>query len=118
MSNNYWLTDLRCVDNQLTTLDLSYNPKLRMLNCAGNQLTSINLQGNTDLKDISCQENRITGENMDLLITALPNVTGGTFMAMSTGSEEQNRMTKAQVAAAKAKGWTPKYSYGGLIVGE
>jgi len=44
---------------------------------------------------------------MDALIESLPQVTDGEFYAISTvNDKEQNVITKSQVAAAKAKGWT------------
>ena len=39
----------------------------------------------------------------------LPTTTTGRIHVMTPGLGEQNVMTQAQMAAAKAKGWTPKY---------
>ena len=43
---------------------------------------------------------------MDALVESLPTVSGGSLNALYF-ENEQNVMTNAQVAAAKAKGWTP-----------
>ena len=40
------LVDLLCGENQLTSLDLSFNTSLDWLDCQSNQLTSINLNSN------------------------------------------------------------------------
>jgi Leucine-rich repeat (LRR) protein len=44
------LTDLRCFDNELTSLDVSQNTALINLNCSNNQLTSLNVRnGNNSI---------------------------------------------------------------------
>ena len=54
------LTDLRCGDNQLTSLDVSNNTALTFLNCKFNQLTSLDVSNNTALTSLSCIFNQIT----------------------------------------------------------
>lgn len=49
---------------------------------------------------------------MDALVESLPTVSGGT-MYVIYNTDEQNEMTTTQVAAALAKGWTPKYMVNG-----
>ena len=74
------LTELDCSDNQLTTLDVSKNAKLRilrcynngmeklnlgdithltLLNCDDNNLTELDVSKNPDLKDLECRENKL-----------------------------------------------------------
>ena len=107
VSNNTALTRLDCYGNQLTALDVSSNTALTTLNCYDNQLTALDVSKNTALTELYCYQNQIKGESMDALVSSLPE-TGGTLRVRYWVSEG-NVMTKAQVAAAKAKGWTPYY---------
>ena len=102
---------LYCYNNLLTELDLSQNKSLTDLYCFNNQLTSLILSNNNLLSTLSIYQNRIKGEAMDALIESLPTVSNGIILAVYSEGE-QNSMTFAQVAAAKAKGWTPKYGEG------
>ena len=54
------LTNLTCSNNQLTSIDLSYNTALTSLNCGNNQLTSIDVSGATALIDLYCGANQLT----------------------------------------------------------
>lgn len=49
---------------------------------------------------------------MDALLESLPTVSSGEMYVFHTLAGEENKMTTAQVAAAKAKGWTPYSIYG------
>ena len=73
------------------------------------QITSVDLNNSPDLKKLYCYWNAIKGENMTNLVNSLPNRTGktaGKFMVYATGSSrEENVITKADVAIAKAKNW-------------
>ncbi len=137
VSNNVALTTLACQENQLTTLDVSKNTGLIRLICTHNMLTSINVFGCTALEsfrcagnklpelDVSgcpalneliCMSNQIRGGAMDTLVAGLPTTIG--FMGVINyynneqyyNVDEQNVMTKSQVAAAKAKGWFVRYN--------
>ena len=109
VSNNTELTDLDCGGNQLTALDVSNNTALKDLDCGDNQLTALDVSNNTALTYLECYANQIKGESMDALVSSLPK-TGGTLRVYyEISRNEGNVMTKAQVAAAKAKGWTPYY---------
>ena len=100
------LKTLSCSYNQLTTLDLSGCSVLEELGCNDNQLTTLDLSENTALTTLFCYHNQIKGAGMDALVESLPTVSGGSLNALYF-ENEQNVMTNAQVAAAKAKGWTP-----------
>ncbi len=66
-----------------------------------------------NLSAIFCHNNQIKGEAIDELIEGLPFKPGERGLLCTVNTEdEQNVMTKAQVAAAKAKGWIPCYKYG------
>jgi len=54
------LAELKCYDNQLTSLDLSNNTDLTLLDCQRNQLTSLNVSQNTVLVELLCNENQLT----------------------------------------------------------
>jgi len=130
VSKNSALTILACIENQLTELNLSGNNMLKRLVCPYNQLTSINVSGCTALEsfrcagnklaeldvsgcpvlnDLICMSNQIKGEAMDALVESLPTVNRG-HLGVINHINEQNVMTKSQVAVAKAKGWYVQYN--------
>ena len=104
------LTELRCNNNQLTSLVLSKNTKLTYVDCSNNLLTELDLSKNTSLVKLYCYGNQIKNTQMDELITNLPKIENGYFYVISSESTEKNIFTKLQATAAKAKGWTP-YQY-------
>lgn len=59
---NYFtsLTELFCLNNQLTTLDISNNTQLKVLYCNNNQLSTLDISNNTQLTDLSCYANELT----------------------------------------------------------
>ena len=62
-SNAYFknLVTLRCNDNLLTELDVSYNKKLKVLDCSRNLLTFFYLHMSlTDLESVNVSNNRLT----------------------------------------------------------
>ena len=102
------LTQLDCGVNQLTALDVSKNTALIHLFCGKNQLTALDVSKNTALTWIVCSSNQIKGAAMDALVASLPTISSGT-MDVIYNENEGNVITTTQVAAAKAKGWTPQY---------
>ena len=109
VSNNTALTTLGCSSNQLKALDVSNNTALTGLFCYNNQLTALDVSKNTELTELDCYGNQIKGESMDALVSSLPETGGALYVYDNIWCIEGNVMTKAQVAAAKAKGWTPYY---------
>ena len=107
------LDSLDCSVNELTSLDVSKNTALTNLNCRSNKLTSLDVSKNTALNVLTCCGNQISGQNMDDLISGLPqhDTSDPNFFGVYDNSkgDEGNVCTKSQVAAAKAKGWLPKY---------
>ncbi|MBO4826478.1 MAG: hypothetical protein J5506_04490, partial [Prevotella sp.] len=103
VSKNTALNSLYCYGNQLSALNVSKNTALTILDCSNNQLTALNLSTNTLLTELECYNNLIKESAMDALIASL-HEQGGKLYAISNWNE-QNVLTKAQVAAAKAKGW-------------
>ena len=134
VSNNSALEVLFCNENQLTELDLSMNSAIKRVWCSDNELTSLNVSGCVVLESLKCGRNRlkslvltncaglwelycesnqINGKAMDEMVESLPiliNIFG--IIHVINHQNEQNVMTKAQVAAAKAKGWNPRYNDG------
>ena len=60
VSANTALTKLYCQNNQLTSLDVSGCTALTYLNCGSNQLTSLDVSANTALTKLYCQNNQLT----------------------------------------------------------
>lgn len=116
LSKNTALKHLACCGNKLTMLDVSHNKELISIACFSNKLTSLDLSNNKKLKELRCMWNQIKGRDMDELVNSLPNVirtdsqVEKTFFLIRYSSKNDhtdNVMTKDQVAAAKAKGWNP-----------
>ena len=113
VSENKNLKRLICSNNQLTRLELMGLPKLESLYCLQNKLERIIVTDCPELEEITCHNNQIRGEAMDVFIEGLPVVPNGWgHLPIIRVENEQNVMAKAQVAAAKAKGWIPRYKYG------
>jgi len=55
------LEELRCENNQLTSLSVSKNVKLKKLNCSNNKLKEINLEDNIYLEELKCNDNKLEG---------------------------------------------------------
>ena len=126
LSQNPELIYLNLNHNQLTAIDLSNNPLMRELYVGYNKLTAIDVRNLKSLFSFSCynnllselilpdspklsflrlQGNRIKGAAMDALIASLPDKKSRFYVIDTANSNEQNVITTAQVAAAKAKGW-------------
>ena len=116
LSKNTALTWLDCYSNRLTILDVSKNTALKDFDCSSNQLTTLDVSNNTALTALLCHRNQIKGKAMDDLISSLPYNSSGKIYGFAVISpsddDEGNVCTKSQVAAAKAKGWTPFYKVG------
>ena len=65
LRQNTKLKTLICNNNQLTSLNLSGNTLLEVLRCYNNQLTSLNLSGNTLLEELRCNNNQLTSLNLN-----------------------------------------------------
>ena len=109
VSKNILLKNLSCYDNQLTSINISGHTALESLRCAGNNLTELDVSGCPALNELICMNNQIRGEAMDALVESLPTVDRG-HLGVINHIDEQNVMTKSQVAAAKAKGWYVQYN--------
>ena len=130
LSQNTELLEFECMDNQLTSLDLSHNTKLQYLHCGDNKLASLDVSQNTALQELSCyhcqlssldvsgnpqlavlfcEENLLKEQAMDALIASMP-VADDAKIYVKNANGDGNECTSAQIAAIKAKGWTPLFS--------
>lgn len=120
VSKNTALKTLECSNNQLTSLDVSKNIVMERLYCSGNQLTSLDVSKNMALTHLSCHLNQIKGDEMDKLISGLPNNTSDKkhyFVVVYRFGENGNVCTTMQVEAVKNKGWTPYDSNWNIYAG-
>ena len=107
VSKNTALTSLSCSQNYMTTLDMTGCKALTSLDCHQNSLKTLDLTGCTALTSLSCYSNSIKEEGMETFVASLPTVKNGKMCV--TNNYDGMVMTTTQVAAAKAKGWTPYY---------
>ena len=111
VSQNSKLTQLRISGNRLTEIDVTNNSELTFLICDDNQLTTLDVSRNTKLKYLYCYANQIRGEAMDRIISDLGNQTSARLYVYLKDAEQYghepdgNVCTKANVEAARAKGW-------------
>ena len=123
------LEELNCSYNQIESLNLEQNTKLKILNCSNNLLTRL-VQGNEGLEEVDCSNNKITWlmlwsqtlRSVDCYNNKLTDYTGD-FLAnlpdLSSMPEDQrgelyfrcdfgdeNEITTQQVQFAKQRGWT------------
>ena len=112
VSQNTALMYLNCSNNQLTELDLSKVTGLQTLYCNDNQLTKLKVSNNSALAMIACYYNQIRDADMDALVESLPTKEEGQYGYLYVFVEDEyegNLMMKAQVDAAKEKGWYAVY---------
>ena len=112
VSMNVKLRDLFCNDNQLTTLNVSNNPDLEHIYCYNNQLTTLDVSSCTSLKRLYCYDNPIRGAGMDNLIEKLPqrDWNDGELYVYDVNSTNVSAIcTPKHVAAAGQKGWMVYY---------
>ena len=105
LSNNPLLRELYVGNNKLTAIDVRNIKNLFSFSCYNNQLSELILPDSPKLSFLRLQGNRIKGAAMDALIASLPDKKSRFYVIDTANSNEQNVITTAQVAAAKAKGW-------------
>ncbi len=80
--------------------------ELPTIKCSNNSLTEIDLSYNIFVSQLECYGNQISGDKMDALISSLPQATDGIFIVIDLQNpNEQNICTTIQVAAALTRGW-------------
>lgn len=113
MSGNITLFD--CNTMNLTMVDLSQCNTLKGLYVYQNELSDLNVGNSKDITWVDCSRNNISGKAMDDFIASLPDrsqkeTKGGIGAIDNTNANnlDKNVCTKAQVEAAKKKGWIVK----------
>ncbi len=98
------LTTLKCVNNQLTELNLNGLTRLTTLRCNMNQLTTLDVSQLTLLRELWCQNNKLT----KLDITRLSNLT--TDYGLLCGEQKDSRQLTLTLTAAQATIWNDWWS--------
>ena len=98
------LTTLKCVNNQLTELNLNGLTQLTTLRCNANQLTTLDVSQLTLLRELWCQNNKLT----KLDITRLSNLT--TDYGLLCGEQKDSRQLTLTLTAAQATMWNDWWS--------
>ena len=111
VSYNPALTWLHCDENQLTSLDVSQNRALELLSCYKNQLTSLDVRQNTALETLTCNKNQLTSldvsQNRALEILScddnqLTSLDVSQNRALEILSCDDNRLTSLDVSQNRA----------------
>jgi hypothetical protein len=101
--------------NPLTSINVSGCTSLNSLNFSNMQLTSINVTGCTSINYVAIDMNRLQGEGMDAFVESMPvspKPESAYFNCMSIfDPAEQNRLTPAQAAKLREKGWPVQAYY-------
>ena len=106
------ISEIHVFERSISSLKgIEHFTALTDLRCSRKQLTALDVSNNTALTWLACHVNQIKGEAMDALVNSLPETTRAWLYVYSENPDENegNIITKLQVAAAKAKGWTPYY---------
>ena len=96
------------VDYTLTSQQVSLRGDITQLFCIANELTNLDVSQCSSLKGLACFLNQIKGDAMTQLVNSLPDRTGkeaGVFAVYALSQEERNICLKSDVAIAKAKNW-------------
>ncbi len=64
LNQNTLLETLWCQDNNITNLDVSTNIDLTYINCKINQLSTLDITNNISLSELWCQDNNLTSLNI------------------------------------------------------
>ena len=126
LSQNGKLCSVYCYNNKIEEINVSNCEKLLQLICYNNQLTNLDLSNCKDIGYLKCYNNQLDGEAMEQLIMGLPighdsESENGRWHTTAPGilrviapdmPDEQNVVTKAQVAMAKEKNWVVYYLAG------
>lgn len=90
VSKNVNLTILYCGFNQLTSLDVTNNPKIEQLRCAGNNLNSLDVSKNLELERITCSDNKLTSIDVtnNQKLTTL-NISGNSIVKIDLGNNPE-----------------------------
>lgn len=105
------LTRLYCYLNQLTSLDVSKNNALEYLYCYGNPLNTLDVSKNTALKELDCVNNQLTSldvskntalTKLDCRINQITELDLSKNTALTMLNCYQNQLTKLNVSGCTA----------------
>lgn len=108
------LTELDCSDNQLTTLDVSKNAKLRILRCYNNGMEKLNLGDITNLTMLKCDDNNLTEldvsknpylEDLECRENKLRRVVIGKKYSLKTLYLRDNQLTSLDLSGTTREIW-------------
>ena len=91
-----------CRDNQLVSLDVSKNTKLKRLFCSNNQLTSLDVSKNIELKSLQCDNNQFSETELNALFHTLCYHSGYNGNIIIYGNLGTGKCDKS---IAEKKGW-------------
>ncbi|CDB10833.1 conserved repeat protein [Bacteroides sp. CAG:633] len=112
-----YLETLDCMDNQLTTLDVTKLTNLTTLICSGNQLTALDVTKLTNLTDLECNDNQLVSLNVSTLeelkylwchgnkMTAL-DITNNAYLGdLKCGNQQDNQQLTLTLWDTKKEFW-------------
>lgn len=97
------LEELNCMENALTTLDLSANTNLKSLDCRFNSLTALNLSKNTALTSLFCGGNSELG-SLDVSANTALEVLGCFNCGLTKLELDENTALKRLICERNALG--------------
>ena len=104
------ITGLICIDNELTSLNVSKNPALQTLFADNNQLTSLDVRNNKELIILNIPSNRFSGEKLSELFQTLPKteMRGRNIPIVQRyiDASDNPGSNKCNAKIAQLKGWT------------
>ncbi len=81
VSNNSYLEEIDCSNNNLTSLDLSRNINLKKIDCSDNELVLLNISNNQQLITLDCSSNNLTSLDISNSYKLLNLYCGGNQLA-------------------------------------
>lgn len=85
---------------------IEYFTNLETLDCSDNNLSTLDLSSNYKLKNLNCSSNRIKGDGMQALIGNLSHNRGKLIIINLDDPNEQNAISTTLILAAQNKLWT------------
>ncbi len=90
VTNNPKIEQLRCAGNNLNSLDVSNNPELYYIDLTNNQIKSIDVSNNLELERITCSDNKLTSIDVtnNQKLTEL-NISGNSIVEIDPGNNPE-----------------------------
>lgn len=110
VTNNPKIEQLRCAGNNLNSLDVSNNPELYYIDLTNNQIKSIDVSNNLELERITCSDNKLTSIDVtnNQKLTEL-NISGNSIVEIDPGNNpdleylycEKNKISELELSNNK-----------------